>query len=85
MGGYNRIPERFESLFDSEKDRFDKELMENISSTPLGKLLGLISTLPEIRHEKVQTLRSQIAKKEYNESDYLDNALDMVLEELIGE
>jgi hypothetical protein len=63
----------------------DEELLENINSTPLGQLLKIIATMPEVRREKVIDLRDRLNQGHYDEQEYLDEALDRVLEELIAE
>ena len=50
----------FDELIDTESDFGDAGLIENINSTPIGQLLKIISSLPEIRQEKVVSLRQQI-------------------------
>lgn len=79
--------DRFEEAeaFESEMDILDDELLENISSNPVGRLLRIISSLPEIRDEKVTNIRERIDHGEYDASEYLDEALDRVLEEFITE
>lgn len=76
------IQSRFASM---EQEPADDELLECISSTPVGKLLRMISTLPEIRQEKVCHARMQIANGDYDLGPNLDEALDRVLEEFIAE
>ena len=44
----------------------------------------LASRLPEIRHEKVQEIRRQIAAGTYETPEKLDSALDRLLDELHG-
>ena len=61
------------------------EVYDTMASSPLGRLLGLISSLPEIRHEKVSAVRRQIDMDQYNITDNLDLALDKVLEEFIAD
>ncbi len=63
----------------------DEGLLENINSTPLGQLLKIIATMPEVRREKVIDLRDRLNHGHYDEQEYLDEALDRVLEELITE
>ena len=63
----------------------EDELLENINSTPLGQLLRIIATMPEVRKEKVIDLRHRLNEGHYDEQEYLDEALDRVLEELITE
>jgi anti-sigma28 factor (negative regulator of flagellin synthesis) len=76
---------RFPSLPEIQQDSFEDEFFENINSTPLGRLLKLIATIPEIRRQKVAQLRSQINDGHYDINHNLDEALDRVLEELITE
>ena len=66
-------------------DQTADDVYVTITSSPLCRLLGLISSLPEIRHEKVNDVRRQIDLGEYNISDNLDLALDKVLEEFIAD
>ncbi|NLH15531.1 MAG: flagellar biosynthesis anti-sigma factor FlgM [Phycisphaerae bacterium] len=63
----------------------EEELLENINSTPLGQLLKIIAQMPEVRREKVIDLRERLNRGHYDEQEYLDEALDRVLEELIAE
>ena len=60
-------------------------LLNESHSTPIGGLLKIIGSLPEIRQEKVCDLRERITHEQYELGDNLDHALDMVIEELIGE
>ncbi len=64
-------------------DPVDAEQVEPGSTTPLGQLLKLISSLPEIRHEKVHCVKRQINHGEYDMGNNLDAALDKVLEEFL--
>lgn len=77
--------DRFEEAFDSQMDILEDELIESISSNPVGRLLRIISSLPEIRDEKVTHIREKIDHGEYDAAEYLDEALDRVLEEFIAE
>jgi Anti-sigma-28 factor, FlgM len=76
---------QMDSLHEYDDEFIDSagEVYETMTSSPLGRLLGIISTLPEIRHEKVTSVRHQIDTGQYNITDNLDLALDMVLEEFI--
>ena len=71
--------------FGVEIDPTVSEVLETIHSTPLGRLLRMIGSLPEIRQEKVFDVRRQIDYGQYNLSENLDVALDRVLEEFIAE
>ena len=77
-----------ESLDDSILDGYDtdflvEKLLDSMKSSPLGRLLGVISTLPEVRTEKVERARRQINQPEECWDTKMDLALDRVLEELI--
>ncbi len=74
-----------EQFVDVEIDPTAAEVLEMIHSTPLGRLLRMIGSLPEIRQEKVCDVRRQIDYGQYNLSENLDLALDRVLEEFIAE
>ena len=76
---------RFSRLTQIQQDPFEDEFFDNINSTPLGRLLKLIATMPEIRQNKVSELRTQISDGQYDINHNLDEALDRVLEELITE
>jgi len=65
-------------------DRSVDEILENITSTPIGKLLKTIASLPEIRQEKVLDVRHQLSRGKYNLHKRLNVALDKVLEELVN-
>lgn len=77
--------DQLKNMFEAETDRFSDELLENVKSTPIGRLLGLISTLPEIRQQKVDDTRLRISDEGYVIEEGLDLALDRVLEELLTE
>ena len=47
-------------------------------------MLDGISRLPEIRHEKVEEIRRQIADGSYETPDKIQVALDRLLDELSG-
>jgi hypothetical protein len=90
------IQERFSQAQHSMQDKFDlfrqagkdivaEELVENIHNTPLGRLLGIIAALPEIRPEKVELGRKLLRRNESDLDEQLDEAMDRVLEELLHE
>ena len=68
---------------DQVGDIFTDDLFESITSTPVGRLLTLISALPEVRTEKVHEVRDRLSNGNYDISHNLDTALDRVLEELL--
>ena len=61
----------------------EQQLFEHMQSNPLGRLLRLIASLPEVRREKVLQARRQIRENGRELENRLDLALDRVLEELI--
>ena len=81
----NEPADQLRSFFPGEDDHTTDELLANMNSTPLGKLLSMIAALPEIRQEKVKTVRRQLNEGHYDVSTNLDTALDMILEEFLTE
>lgn len=57
---------------------------DHVEISPLGQMLDGISRLPEIRHEKVEEIRSQIASGTYETPAKLEMALDRMIDELSG-
>ncbi len=84
---------RFRDWFDSPQSDFSivdryvsqAQIEDNLCNTPLGRMLGIISQLPEIRYEKVERIRSEIHSGRYDLKENLDAALDKVLDEIIVE
>jgi hypothetical protein len=81
----NGRQDRFDLPEQSEKELLADRIMENIQNTPLGKLLGIIASLPEIRPEKVERGRRLLHRAESDLDEPLDEAMDRVLEELLHE
>lgn len=65
-----------------DQDMVMEQILDNIHNTPIGQVLKKIASLPEIRREKVLTLRRQITEGRYDLAERLDLALDRVLEDL---
>jgi anti-sigma28 factor (negative regulator of flagellin synthesis) len=65
-----------------DKDLVMEQVLDNINSTPIGQVLKKIASLPEIRQEKVLSLRREITEGRYDLTERLDLALDRVLEDL---
>ena len=57
---------------------------DHVEISPLGQMLDGISRLPEIRHEKVEEIRNQIASGTYETPEKLELALDQLIDELSG-
>lgn len=57
---------------------------DRIEISPLGQMLDSISRLPEIRHERVEAIRREIAAGTYETPEKLELALDRMIDELSG-
>lgn len=57
---------------------------DHVEISPLGQMLDGISRMPEIRHEKVEEIRRQIASGVYESPAKLEVALDRLLDEFHG-
>lgn len=57
---------------------------DHVEISPLGQMLDGISRLPEIRHERVDEIRRQIAAGVYETPEKLEIALDRLLGEIQG-
>ena len=57
---------------------------DHVEISPLGQMLDGISRLPEIRYEKVEAIRQQIAAGTYETPAKLELALDRLMDELHG-
>jgi hypothetical protein len=79
----NNLSNQPSEQLDIGRDMLAEELLHNINTTPIGRLLKQIAAMPEIRQEKVLDVRNQINEGKYNLNERLDLALDRVLEELI--
>lgn len=75
---------RLEKL-NSVNDLKTEELLQAGANTPLGQLLDKVSKLPEVRFEKISTVRRQICLGKYQLDEKLDVTIDRILEELIVE
>ena len=65
-----------------DEDFIMEQILENLTTTPIGQVLNKIASLPEVRQEKVLDVRRQISEGKYELNERLDVALDRVLEEL---
>jgi len=77
--------ERMLADMEADSDFSAEFLLDHLYENPLGKLLRIISTLPEVRHEKVDHARRMLHETEDELDCRMDLALDKVLEELITE
>lgn len=60
-------------------------LMGSLEDNPLGRLLSIISQMPEMRAEKLEIARQRILQPDDVLEAEMDAAMDKVLEELISE
>jgi len=78
------VQSRYQKLNPSD-DLKTEEILQAQTKTALGQLLGKISQLPEVRYEKISTVRRQISLGEYQIDDKLDASIDRLLEEIFVE
>jgi hypothetical protein len=65
-----------------DEDLIMEQILENLNTTPIGKVLTRIASLPEVRKKKVLDVRRQLTEGKYDLGSRLDVALDKVLEDL---
>ena len=70
------------NLASEDKDLLMEQILGNINSTSIGRVLKKIASLPEVRKEKVLGVRQQLTEGKYELNKRLDVALDKVLEDL---
>ncbi len=80
--GQNRQVDHVEDSLAPDKDLIMEQILENLNTTPIGQVLKKISSLPEVRKEKVLDVRQQLTEGKYDFNEHLDVALDRVLEDL---
>lgn len=82
-GLFSRISPR--QTLGTKGDHTTEELLQADIHSPLGQLLSKIAELPEVRFEKVLTVRNQICKGLYRADEKLDATIDRMLEDLLIE
>ncbi|NQT02355.1 MAG: hypothetical protein HQ580_10045 [Planctomycetes bacterium] len=80
--GQNRQVDTVEDSLAPDKDFIMEQILENLNTTPIGQVLKKIASLPDGRKEKVLDVRQQLTEGKYELNEYLDVALDKVLEDL---
>ena len=80
--GENRQMDTVDDSLAPDKDFIMEQILENLNTTPIGKVLKKIASLPDGRKEKVLDVRQQLTEGRYELNEYLDVALDKVLEDL---
>jgi hypothetical protein len=66
-------------------DHKTEELLRAGAGSPLGQLLEKMAKLPEVRFEKVLTVRRQLCKGLYRIDEKLDTTIERMLEDLLIE
>ena len=82
FGSQNRKGDSLDENLAPDEDLIMEQILENLNTTPIGKVLKRIATLPEVRKQKVLDVRRQITEGKYDLNSRLDVALDKVLEDL---
>ena len=72
----------YSDKLNADKDLVMEQILENINTTPIGRVLKKIASLPEVRKEKVLNIRRQLTEGQYDLNERLDVALDKVIEDL---
>ncbi|MBN2018753.1 MAG: hypothetical protein JW749_00850 [Sedimentisphaerales bacterium] len=73
------------SLFDGlsiDDDLLMEQILENMNTTPIGKVLKKIAAMPEVSRKKVLRVRQQLTQGRYDLNERLDMALEKVLDDL---
>lgn len=63
-----------------DNDLMLEQILENMHTTPIGRVLRKIASLPEVRREKILDVRRQLTEGRYDLNEHLDIAIDKVLE-----
>jgi hypothetical protein len=82
FNGQNRQVDTVDESLAPDKDFIMEQILENLNTTPIGKVLKKIASLPDGRKDKVLDVRKQLTEGKYEFNEYLDVALDKVLEDL---
>ena len=82
FNGQNRQVDTVDESLAPDKDFIMEQILENLNTTPIGKVLKKIASLPDGRKDKILDVRQQLTEGKYEFNEYLDVALDKVLEDL---
>lgn len=80
--GQDKQDESLDWSLSPDEDLIMEQILENLDTTPLGKVLKRIAFLPEVRKQKVLDVRRQLTEGKYDLNSRLDVALDRILEDL---
>ncbi|MDH4239086.1 MAG: flagellar biosynthesis anti-sigma factor FlgM [Phycisphaerae bacterium] len=81
FGSQNGQGDSLDECLAPDEDLIMEQILENLNTTPIGKVLKRIASLPEVRKKKVLDVRRQLTEGKYDLSSRLDVALDKVLED----
>jgi hypothetical protein len=81
-GGQNREDDPLDGNLAPDEDLIMEQILENLDTTPIGKVLKRIALLPEVRKQKILDVRRQLTEGKYDLSKRLDVTIDKVLEDL---
>ena len=72
----------FYSELSADDDLLMEQILENMNTTPIGKVLKKVAALPEVRKQKIISVRKQLSQGNYDLNERLDQALEKVLHDL---
>ena len=78
----NELTASIGQALSGSEDLIMEQILDNINTTPLGRVLKRIAALPEVRKEKVLGIRRQITDGKYDLNGRLETAFDRILEDL---
>jgi hypothetical protein len=81
-GGRNQQDGSLDGNLAPDEDLIMEQILENLDTTPIGKVLKRIALLPEVRKQKILDVRRQLTEGKYDLSQRLDVTVDKVLEDL---
>jgi len=82
LDGRNQPADSVSDELTLDQDVLMEQILENINTTPIGRVLKKIASLPDVRRQKVLDMRRQLTEGNYSLNERLDVALDKVLEDL---
>jgi hypothetical protein len=82
FGGQNQQDNPLDGNLAPDEDLIMEQILENLNTTPIGKVLKRIASLPEVRQDKILDVRRRLTEGKYDLNSRLDVALDRVLEDL---
>ena len=80
--GQNHQADSIKENLEADEDLIMEQILENLNTTPIGQVLKMIASLPEVRKDKILGVRQQLTEGKYDLNERLDIALDKVLEDL---